>query len=95
MLDREARYRSPAFPFTDPLVLVIIDEADMRLSAASPYHLEAKAIVEQLTRRSLKQGMQVLSTAAARDADPNRLPRRRSRTPCERRSEKMGRCEDK
>ncbi|MEU3901614.1 hypothetical protein [Streptomyces sp. NPDC045251] len=60
MLDREARYRSPAFPFTDPLVLVVIDEAHMLLSASSPYHLEAKAIVEQLTRRSLKRGIGVV-----------------------------------
>ncbi|MFI8326386.1 hypothetical protein [Streptomyces sp. NPDC085529] len=60
MLDREARYRSPAFPFTDPLVLVVIDEAHMLLSAASPYHDEAKAIVEQLTRRSLKRGIGVV-----------------------------------
>jgi hypothetical protein len=59
-LDREARYRSPAFPFTDPLVLVVIDEAHMLLSASSPYHLEAKAIVEQLTRRSLKRGIGVV-----------------------------------
>ncbi|TXR91880.1 hypothetical protein EAO73_35630 [Streptomyces sp. col6] len=60
MLDREARYRSPAFPFTDPLLLVVIDEAHMLLSASSPYHLEAKAIVEQLTRRSLKRGIGVV-----------------------------------
>ncbi|MFB7280146.1 hypothetical protein ACFCZV_23795 [Streptomyces hydrogenans] len=60
MLDREARYRSPAFPFTDPLVLVVIDEAHMLLSASSPHHLEAKAIVEQLTRRSLKRGIGVV-----------------------------------
>ncbi|MFB6624266.1 hypothetical protein ACFCWD_36855 [Streptomyces sp. NPDC056374] len=60
MLDREARYRSPAFPFTDPLVLVVIDEAHMLLSSSSPYHLEAKAIVEQLTRRSLKRGIGVV-----------------------------------
>ncbi|MFJ6785261.1 hypothetical protein [Streptomyces yangpuensis] len=60
MLDREARYRSPAFPFTDPLVLFVIDEAHMLLSASSPYHLEAKAIVEQLTRRSLKRGIGVV-----------------------------------
>ncbi|WP_409239382.1 hypothetical protein [Streptomyces sp. PA5.6] len=60
MLDREARYRSPAFPFTDPLVLVVIDEAHMLLSVSSPYHLEAKAIVEQLTRRSLKRGIGVV-----------------------------------
>ncbi|MER6392431.1 hypothetical protein ABT236_28715 [Streptomyces sp. NPDC001523] len=60
MLDREARYRSPAFPFTDPLVLIVIDEAHMLLSASSPYHLEAKAIVEQLTRRSLKRGVGVV-----------------------------------
>ncbi|MFI8504527.1 hypothetical protein ACIGFK_39390 [Streptomyces sp. NPDC085524] len=60
MLDREARYRSPAFPFTDPLILVVIDEAHMLLSASSPYHLEAKAIVEQLTRRSLKRGIGVV-----------------------------------
>ncbi len=60
MLDREARYRSPAFPFTDPLVLVVIDEAHMLLSASSPYHAEAKAIVEQLTRRSLKRGIGVV-----------------------------------
>ncbi|MGW3518631.1 hypothetical protein [Streptomyces hydrogenans] len=60
MLDREARYRSPAFPFTDPLVLVVIDEAHMLLSASSPYHQEAKAIVEQLTRRSLKRGIGVV-----------------------------------
>ncbi|OKJ48595.1 hypothetical protein AMK27_38070 [Streptomyces sp. CB02009] len=60
MLDREARYRSPAFPFTDPLVLFVIDEAHMLLSSSSPYHLEAKAIVEQLTRRSLKRGIGVV-----------------------------------
>ncbi|MDX2558506.1 type IV secretory system conjugative DNA transfer family protein [Streptomyces sp. TX20-6-3] len=60
MLDREARYRSPAFPFTDPLLLVVIDEAHMLLSASSPYHAEAKAIVEQLTRRSLKRGIGVV-----------------------------------
>ncbi|MFC9339388.1 type IV secretory system conjugative DNA transfer family protein [Streptomyces sp. NPDC057020] len=60
MLDREARYRSPAFPFTDPLVLFVIDEAHMLLSTSSPYHLEAKAIVEQLTRRSLKRGIGVV-----------------------------------
>ncbi|MGW3520787.1 hypothetical protein [Streptomyces hydrogenans] len=60
MLDREARYRSPAFPFTDPLVLVVIDEAHMLLSASSPHHAEAKAIVEQLTRRSLKRGIGVV-----------------------------------
>ncbi|MFC8907699.1 hypothetical protein ACFUAB_02180 [Streptomyces cinereoruber] len=60
MLDREARYRSPAFPFTDPLVLFVVDEAHMLLSAASPYHDEAKAIVEQLTRRSLKRGIGVV-----------------------------------
>ncbi|MFF9425616.1 hypothetical protein [Streptomyces sp. NPDC014746] len=60
MLDREARYRSPAFPFTDPLILVVIDEAHMLLSASSPFHLEAKAIVEQLTRRSLKRGIGVV-----------------------------------
>lgn len=56
MLDREARYRSPAFPFTDPLIQVVIDEAHMLLLVSSPYHAEAKAIVEQLTRRSLKRG---------------------------------------
>ncbi|GGY78819.1 hypothetical protein GCM10010363_69680 [Streptomyces omiyaensis] len=60
MLDREARYRSPAFPFTDPLVLFVVDEAHMLLSASSPYHAEAKAIVEQLTRRSLKRGIGVV-----------------------------------
>ncbi|WP_329391513.1 hypothetical protein OG625_39990 (plasmid) [Streptomyces sp. NBC_01351] len=60
MLDREARYRSPAFPFTDPLIAFIIDEAHMLLSVSSPYHAEAKAIVEQLTRRSLKRGIGVL-----------------------------------
>ncbi|MFC7979820.1 hypothetical protein ACFUT3_31870 [Streptomyces cinereoruber] len=60
MLDREARYRSPSFPFTDPLVLFVIDEAHMLLSASSPYHAEAKAIVEQLTRRSLKRGIGVV-----------------------------------
>ncbi|MCY0919998.1 MULTISPECIES: ATP-binding protein [unclassified Streptomyces] len=60
MLDREARYRSPSFPFVDPLVLIVIDEAHMLLSASSPYHLEAKAIVEQMTRRSLKRGIGVV-----------------------------------
>ncbi|MFE2529039.1 hypothetical protein ACFXEL_32980 [Streptomyces sp. NPDC059382] len=60
MLDREARYRSPAFPFTDPLIQFIIDEAHMLLSVSSPYHAEAKAIVEQLTRRSLKRGIGVV-----------------------------------
>ncbi|MEU2827185.1 type IV secretory system conjugative DNA transfer family protein [Streptomyces lavendulae] len=60
MLDREARYRSPAFPFTDPLTLTVIDEAHMLLSVSSPHHLEAKAIVEQLTRRSLKRGIGVV-----------------------------------
>ncbi|KOY59071.1 type IV secretory system conjugative DNA transfer family protein [Streptomyces sp. XY332] len=60
MLDREARYRSPAFPFTDPLILTVIDEAHMLLSVSSPYHAEAKAIVEQLTRRSLKRGIGVV-----------------------------------
>ncbi|MFD5510761.1 hypothetical protein ACFWIB_23735 [Streptomyces sp. NPDC127051] len=60
MLDREARYRSPAFPFTDPLIAFIIDEAHMLLSVSSPYHAEAKAIVEQLTRRSLKRGIGVV-----------------------------------
>ncbi|RST04591.1 hypothetical protein EF910_16430 [Streptomyces sp. WAC07149] len=60
MLDREARYRSPAFPFTDPLTLIGIDEAHMLLSVSSPYHAEAKAIVEQLTRRSLKRGIGVV-----------------------------------
>ncbi|MGW6569644.1 type IV secretory system conjugative DNA transfer family protein [Streptomyces sp. NPDC054975] len=60
MLDREARYRSPAFPFTDPLILAVIDEAHMLLSVSSPYHAEAKAIVEQLTRRSLKRGIGVV-----------------------------------
>ncbi|GGR85776.1 hypothetical protein Snoj_44200 [Streptomyces nojiriensis] len=60
MLDREARYRTPSFPFTDPLVLTVIDEAHMLLSVASPYHAEAKAIVEQLTRRSLKRGIGVV-----------------------------------
>ncbi|HEY9327053.1 MAG TPA: type IV secretory system conjugative DNA transfer family protein [Streptomyces sp.] len=60
MLDREARYRSPAFPFTDPLIQFIIDEAHMLLSVSSPHHLEAKAIVEQLTRRSLKRGIGVV-----------------------------------
>ncbi|MFD3678104.1 hypothetical protein [Streptomyces sp. NPDC058613] len=60
MLDREARYRSPAFPFADPLILIVIDEAHMLLSASSPYHAEAKAIVEQLTRRSLKRGIGVV-----------------------------------
>ncbi|SED18288.1 hypothetical protein SAMN05216532_3709 [Streptomyces sp. 2231.1] len=60
MLDREARYRSPAFPFTDPLTLIVIDEAHMLLSVSSPYHAEAKAIVEQLTRRSLKRGIGVV-----------------------------------
>ncbi|MYS39149.1 hypothetical protein K388_07368 [Streptomyces sp. KhCrAH-43] len=60
MLDREARYRSPSFPFTDPVVLFVVDEAHMLLSVASPYHAEAKAIVEQLTRRSLKRGIGVV-----------------------------------
>ncbi|MFG2236144.1 hypothetical protein ACGFNX_40180 [Streptomyces sp. NPDC048723] len=60
MLDREARYRSPAFPFTDPLIQFIIDEAHMLLSISSPYHAEAKAIVEQLTRRALKRGIGVV-----------------------------------
>ncbi|MCX4529984.1 type IV secretory system conjugative DNA transfer family protein [Streptomyces sp. NBC_01551] len=60
MLDREARYRSPAFPFTDPLTLIVIDEAHMLLAASSQYHAEAKAIVEQLTRRSLKRGIGVV-----------------------------------
>ncbi|MGW7108795.1 hypothetical protein ACWGHU_21820 [Streptomyces xanthophaeus] len=60
MLDREARYRSPAFPFTDPLIAFVIDEAHMLLSASSPYHAEAKAIVEQMTRRSLKRGIGVI-----------------------------------
>ncbi|MEU6295961.1 type IV secretory system conjugative DNA transfer family protein [Streptomyces erythrochromogenes] len=60
MLDREARYRTPSFPFTDPLVLVVIDEAHMLLSVASQHHAEAKAIVEQLTRRSLKRGIGVV-----------------------------------
>lgn len=60
MLDREARYRSPSFPFTDPLFLIVIDEAHMLLSASSPYHAEAKAIVEQMTRRSLKRGIGVV-----------------------------------
>lgn len=60
MLDREARYRSPAFPFTDPLILIVIDEAHMLLSTSSQYHAEAKAIVEQLTRRSLKRGIGVV-----------------------------------
>ncbi|MFE4264932.1 hypothetical protein [Streptomyces sp. NPDC056883] len=60
MLDREARYRSPAFPFTDPLILFVVDEAHMLLSVSSPYHAEAKAIVEQLTRRSLKRGIGVV-----------------------------------
>ncbi|WP_183064598.1 type IV secretory system conjugative DNA transfer family protein [Streptomyces sp. gCLA4] len=60
MLDREARYRSPAFPFTDPLVLTVIDEAHMLLAASSQYHAEAKAIVEQMTRRSLKRGIGVV-----------------------------------
>ncbi|MFF1493168.1 hypothetical protein [Streptomyces sp. NPDC058304] len=60
MLDREARYRSPAFPFTDPLLLIGIDEAHMLLSTSSQYHAEAKAIVEQMTRRSLKRGIGVV-----------------------------------
>ncbi|KOU91704.1 hypothetical protein ADK92_30575 [Streptomyces sp. XY533] len=60
MLDREARYRSPSFPFTDPLIEFVIDEAHMLLSVSSPYHAEAKAIVEQLTRRSLKRGIGVV-----------------------------------
>lgn len=60
MLDREARYRDPKFPFTDPLLLIVIDEAHMLLSASSPYHAEAKAIVEQMTRRSLKRGIGVV-----------------------------------
>ncbi|MFE2548498.1 hypothetical protein ACFXGI_08110 [Streptomyces sp. NPDC059355] len=60
MLDREARYRSPAFPFTDPLILIVIDEAHMLLSVSSQYHAEAKAIVEQLTRRALKRGIGVV-----------------------------------
>ncbi|MFF4847031.1 type IV secretory system conjugative DNA transfer family protein [Streptomyces sp. NPDC001194] len=60
MLDREARYRSPSFPFTDPLVLTVIDEAHMLLSVSSQYHAEAKAIVEQMTRRSLKRGIGVV-----------------------------------
>ncbi|MFB7828164.1 hypothetical protein [Streptomyces hydrogenans] len=60
LLDRESRYRSPAFPFTDVLILVVIDEAHMLLSASSPHHDEAKAIVEQLTRRSLKRGIGVV-----------------------------------
>ncbi|MDJ0384996.1 HTH domain-containing protein [Streptomyces sp. G-G2] len=60
LLDRESRYRSPAFPFTDPLLLIVIDEAHMLLAASSPHHAEAKAIVEQLTRRSLKRGIGVI-----------------------------------
>lgn len=60
MLDREARYRTPSFPFTDPLILTVIDEAHMLLAVSSPYHAEAKAIVEQLTRRSLKRGIGVV-----------------------------------
>lgn len=60
MLDREARYRSPSFPFTDPLIAFVIDEAHMLLVVSSPYHAEAKAIVEQLTRRSLKRGIGVV-----------------------------------
>ncbi|MGW3328619.1 hypothetical protein [Streptomyces virginiae] len=60
MLDREARYRSPSFPFTDPLILIVIDEAHMLLSVSSPYHAEAKAMVEQMTRRSLKRGIGVV-----------------------------------
>ncbi|MDX3536964.1 hypothetical protein PV721_21825 [Streptomyces sp. MB09-01] len=60
MLDRESRYRSPSFPFTDPLVLAVIDEAHMLLATSSPYHAEAKAIVEQMTRRSLKRGIGVV-----------------------------------
>ncbi|MFD4915946.1 hypothetical protein ACFWNR_22325 [Streptomyces virginiae] len=60
MLDREARYRTPSFPFTDPLLAFIIDEAHMLLSVSSPYHAEAKAIVEQMTRRSLKRGIGVV-----------------------------------
>ncbi|MEU8842670.1 hypothetical protein AB0D97_26645 [Streptomyces roseus] len=60
MLDREARYRTPRFPFTDPLIEFILDEAHMLLLASSQYHLEAKAIVEQLTRRSLKRGIGVV-----------------------------------
>ncbi|KOG44766.1 hypothetical protein ADK75_34420 [Streptomyces virginiae] len=60
MLDRESRYRSPSFPFTDPLILTVIDEAHMLLATSSPYHAEAKAIVEQMTRRSLKRGIGVV-----------------------------------
>ncbi|WP_327167959.1 hypothetical protein [Streptomyces subrutilus] len=60
MLDREARYRSPSFPFTDPLIQFVIDEAHMLLVVSSPYHAEAKAIVEQMTRRSLKRGIGVV-----------------------------------
>ncbi|WP_314242670.1 type IV secretory system conjugative DNA transfer family protein [Streptomyces kutzneri] len=60
MLDREARYRTPAFPFTDPLILFVIDEAHMLLATSSQYHAEAKAMVEQLTRRSLKRGIGVV-----------------------------------
>ncbi|MFJ5780006.1 hypothetical protein [Streptomyces sp. NPDC093094] len=51
----------PPPPRRLPLVLVAIDEAHhMLLSASSPCHLEAKAIVEQLTRRSLKRGIGVV-----------------------------------
>ncbi|MFF3737193.1 hypothetical protein [Streptomyces sp. NPDC002566] len=41
----------------------------MLLSAASPYHLEAKAIVEQLTRRSLKRGIGVVLTTQTPPAE--------------------------
>lgn len=60
MLDRESRYRTPSFPFTDPLIQFVIDEAHMLLVVSSPYHAEAKAIVEQLSRRSLKRGIGVV-----------------------------------
>ncbi|MEU8774752.1 type IV secretory system conjugative DNA transfer family protein, partial [Streptomyces sp. NPDC048606] len=60
MLDRESRYHSPRFPFVDPVVLTVIDEAHMLLATSSQYHAEAKAIVEQLVRRSLKRGIGVI-----------------------------------
>ncbi|MEU8773038.1 hypothetical protein [Streptomyces sp. NPDC048606] len=60
MLDRESRYHSPRFPFVDPVVLIVIDEAHMLLATSSQYHSEAKAIVEQLVRRSLKRGIGVV-----------------------------------
>lgn len=75
MLDREARYRSPKFPFTDPLIALVIDEAHMLLSVASPYHLEAKAIVEQMTRRSLKRGIGVVLATQTPLAEDLGIPR--------------------